>query len=313
MSTQNQDKAITEGLVLVAPESTSKFERKDKNEIQKIVVGNHLARLYGIVDLGEQLNVTFNSKSRRIVLLFEFPHLMQDFYVRKEGEATELQPTMIKYEETYSMHPKANLRKFVESALGKRFSDEEAKQFNIFGLLNQWFTCSVMHDPDKKDANNVYERINFALPYDERFKLPNVNYNGINDLMAYSPQLHNFSGPNWRGLWSKFRTKIQGSTEGQAWAAKGGVFEEVKYNDDNQETANTYAGPASPATNNPMGGGAPAGVPNQPVSPPATTPNAPAAPAKVFTIKTPPLDFALWAAENWTEEKMVQAGHAHYV
>lgn len=322
MSTQNQDPSL-QGLVMKAPVSTSDFEKKDKSDIQKIAVGNHLGRLYGIVDLGQQLNPVFNKRSHRIALLFEFPHLMQDFYKRKEGEPQELKPTMIKLEETYSMHPKSNFRKIVESAVGRRFTEQEAENFNIFGLLGNWFTCNVMHDPDNKNANNVYERINFLQPYDERFKVAGVDYSGINKLMAYSIDLHKFNGPNWQGLWKKFRTQLQGSSEGQAHANNGGTFEEVKFDDNGNIINNNsgYQGPASPQSN-PMGGGQPqqnaGGFQQTQPSTPASTPMAPSTPnapqtQKKFVITTPPLDMASWTTGGWTEQMMIDNGHAHYV
>lgn len=318
MNNQNPE---LQGLVMTAKPSESKYEKKEKKDIAKITTGNHLGRLYGIVDLGEQLNAKFNKRSQRIALLFEFPHLMQDFYERKEGETPELKPTMIKLEETYSMHPKSNFRKLMEAANGgRKFTDDEAKNFNIFGILGNWYTINVMHDPDKKDPNNIYERVNFIQPYDERFKVAGVDYSGINKLMAYSIQLHNFNGPNWQGLWNKFRTQIQSSTEGQAWAAKGGQFEEVKFDENGEinnggSSASSYQGPSAPPSNA-MGGGMQQNTQlsnpaSQPMSPPPTAPAS--APVKKFVILTPPLDFASWQANNWTEELMIQHGHAHYV
>lgn len=323
MNTQNQSPEL-QNLVMTAPVSTSDYEKKDKAAIEKISVGNHLGRLYGIVDLGEQLNTMFNKRSTRIALLFEFPHLMQDFYVRKPGEIAELKPTMIKLEENYSMHPKSNFRKLIETAIGRKMNDDEAEKFNIFSILGQWFTCNVMHDPDKKDPNNVYERINFLQPYDDRFRVAGVNYNGENQLMAYSIQIHGFSGKNWQGLWNKFRTTIMDSTQGREWANKGGKFEEVKYDENGNITTNMpggYQGPSAPAGNNPMQGqpqsqhqqnttmSQPTNVPQSP----APTPLAPVAVQKQFVIKTPPMDIRLWEAENWTKEMMVQEGHAAWV
>tara|TARA_A100000172_G_C3044260_1_gene111835 strand:+ start:17278 stop:18318 length:1041 start_codon:yes stop_codon:yes gene_type:complete len=340
-NSNNPQNPATTNLVMTAPESTSDFERKDKTDIVKIQPGNHLGRLYGIVDLGTQHNIKFSKDNHRIALLFEFPHLMQDFYKRKEGEQAELRPTMIKMEETFSMHPKSNFRKLIESAVGRKLNDDEAKSFNVFELLGKWFLCNVMHDPDKNNPQNVYERINFLQPYDARFMVEGVNYNGHNDLMAYHLGTHKFAGPNWQGLWTKFRTQIQGSREGQEWAAKGGTFEEVKYNnnDDGQGSAqqnNTYAGPQGAPQGNPMQGqpmqqapqGAPQQAPNnamqqpqsQPAQPmqqaPATTPPAAApqqAPQKKFVIKQAPFDMASWTKEGWTEAMMIEHGYAEYV
>lgn len=339
---QNAQNPATMNLVMTAPESTSDFERKDKIDITKIQPGNHLGRLYGIVDLGTQHNAKFQKDNHRIALLFEFPHLMQDFYKRKEGEAQELRPTMIKMEETFSMHPKSNFRKVIESAIGKRLTDDQAKTYNIFELLGQWFTCNVMHDPDRNNPANVYERINHLQPFDARFQIEGVDYSGINDLMAYHLGTHKFQGANWQGLWSKFRTQIQGSREGQEWAAKGGKFEEVKYNnnDDGKGAANqnnSYAGPQgapqtggmqqAPTQSAPQGQPmqaaqnfagqpmqqAPQGQPMQaaPSNPPAQAPAA--VPQKQFVIKTAPFDLAAWQANQWTQEMMVQHGHAEWI
>lgn len=356
--------------VMKAPESESKYTRKDKGQILKIQPGNHLGRLYGIVNIGHQLQSRFNKHTSRIVLLFEFPHLMQDFYERKPGEPAEFKPTMIKKEMTFSMHEKAGFRKFVETGLAKRLSDQEAKDFNAFSLLGMWFNCNVMHDPDKKDANNVYERINFIQPYDERFKVQGVNYNGINELMAYDINFHGFQGAAWQSLWNKFRQQVISSQEGQEYANKGGKFEEVKYNDDNDRAqTNSYTGPAAPTGNGMQMGQAPTGqgfqnpqqgqgpwekagyVPEgQPVQQqqpaqqgwpmghtnayhqaqqnpqqgqPVQQQQAPvpqAAPAmqqqqvaRKLVIKTQPHDINQWLSGGWTEDLMVQQGHAEWI
>lgn len=336
MQNQNQNQG-NQPLSMTAPESESNFQRKEASLIQKIAPGSHLGKLYGIVDLGTQYNQTFQKESRRIALLFEFPHLMQDFYERKPGEQPEFAPTMIKVEENFSMNSKANFRKFIEGGLGRRFDDESAKKFNVFEILGNWFVCNIIHDPDKKNPQNVYERITSIMPYQDNFKVANVNYNGINDLMAYSVQLHGFQGEAWQGLWNKMRTKIIGSKEGQAHAATGGVFEEVKRNDDNTQNNqgvanNSYSGPQGPQQSgqqfNPQQQGAPAnnfaGQPmqqNQPQGGPNTNAayavpsqqQAPAAPQKQFVITHDNKDFSSWQAENWTQQAMVDAGYAQWI
>jgi len=348
----NPNNPQVQGLSMTAPESQSDFQRKEDHEIIKMQPGMHICRLYGIVDLGDQYNTRFNKTSRRIALLFEFPHIVQDFYVRKPGEEPKLQPSMVKIEEGFFMSSNSNLRKYVDGALGQRMSDDAAKNYNIFELLGKWFVANIILDPDKNNPQKYYERIQTLHPYDQRFAVQDVEYKEYNDLMAYSIDIHGFSGPNWLSLWNKMREKIKGSSQGQAHAAKGGVFEEPQKEGDQSSYQGTAPAPAAgpnqqgfqpqgppantgapagqagpPQTNfegQPIQQQSPAGPPQQaqPAAQPATQPG-PAAPTvapgaqpvqteKVFVIKGEPKDFAEWQKNGWTQELMVQHGHAEW-
>lgn len=311
-------------LSMVAPESKSQYERKEDHEIIKMTAGSYICRLYGIVDMGTQYNQTFNKESRRISLLFEFPHILQDFYKRKPGEESKLQPVMVRIEETFSMNSKANFRKLIEGALGKRFTDEQAKTFNVFELLGQSFLAQVILDPDKKNPQKFYERIQALMPYQENFKLPNVEYKPYNEIMAYSVDLHGFSGPNWLALWNKFREKIKRSKEGQAHAAKGGAFQEPPREGESNNSG--YGGPQAPSGYQPQ---QPQQVTQQPqavhpqqmgiqaaaaAAPPPVQQQAPAPVAeKQFVITHENKDLQSWLASNWTKEMMVKEGYAQWV
>lgn len=335
---------------MTAPTSTSGSERKEHYEIMLIAPGNHLGRLYGIIDLGTQLNAKFNKKSRKIALLFEFPHLMQSYYKDEE----KIQPAMIKMEETFSMHPKSNFRRIMENGLGKKFTDDEAANFDVANLLGQWFTINVHHEPSKKEQGRFYERISFLQPYDERFRVDGVNYNGINPLVCYYIDFHKFAGEEWRKLWGRLRDKIKQSEEGQRHASMGGTFEEVTYDDNGNPVASTpqghnpsYQGPQAPTGmmggpaapqqsagspqnfspvqgqyQQPVGGQPAQGYGNvqqmqQNVQQQNAVQQSPAtgqaAPQRTFKILKEPFDLSVWKAKGWTEDLMVQKGYGQWV
>src|SRR5215469_5879253 len=89
--------------------------------------GSFIAICYRIVDLGTQ-EVVFQGHAkytRQLLLSWELPEeLMSDG-----------RPFTISKKYTYSSHPKASLRKDLESWRGKRFSDDEIEGFDIGNLI----------------------------------------------------------------------------------------------------------------------------------------------------------------------------------
>jgi hypothetical protein len=72
------------------------------------------------------------------------------------------QPFQVSQVWTASMHPKANLRKFVEAWRGKKLTDEEALEFELEILVGKNCQLQVVHH--LASSGNTYANIAGALP-----------------------------------------------------------------------------------------------------------------------------------------------------
>lgn len=103
-------------------------------EFEKPAPGSHLARCYGIIDLGSQRH-EFQGQahvSRDVKLCFELPfHRMTGKYFPEDKG----QPFRVSTNVKQSLHPKANLRKIVEGWAGKKMSNEDVQKFDPKKLL----------------------------------------------------------------------------------------------------------------------------------------------------------------------------------
>jgi len=125
------------------------------SDFEKAPAGNHLARLYKIVDLGTQ-RVDWKGKLsmlRKVQFFFEL-----------HGEDSEGKPLLTKDGKpliqskryTLSLNDKARLRGDLESWRGKPLTDEEAKSFDLTQLLGAWGMVTVTHnDRDGKTFANL--------------------------------------------------------------------------------------------------------------------------------------------------------------
>jgi len=102
--------------------------------------GAHIGRCYQIVDLGTTEDKKFGGRKRKIQLLFELPNELATFDDSK-GE----QPFYVRTSMTLSMSEKANLRKFIESWIGKTMTDKEASNFEIMDLLGMPAMLNISH------------------------------------------------------------------------------------------------------------------------------------------------------------------------
>ena len=112
---------------LIAPAPTGKV-------YPKLAADSYTARCYQMIDLGchqeEFDGVKKDSLTRKIWLGFEFPTEKEVF-----DEAKGLEPYTMGKEYTFSMGPKATLRKDLTNWRGKSWTEEEAKLFDVSNLL----------------------------------------------------------------------------------------------------------------------------------------------------------------------------------
>lgn len=96
---------------------------------EQVPTGSHIARCYACVDLGTQAK-EFQGvvhQERQVSISFELP------LVKMEGKydpKAKGRPMMASRKFKQSLHPKANLRKFLEGWRGRAFKAGEAEQFD---------------------------------------------------------------------------------------------------------------------------------------------------------------------------------------
>lgn len=118
-----------------------------------IPAGNHLARCYGMVQIGtvkEESGIYAGKESHKVRISWETPHECHDF-----GKG--MQPFAIHKEFTLSMNEKSTLRKMLESWRGKAFSEDEAKSFDITKLMGKSCMLNIIHKTSA--SGNTYSDI----------------------------------------------------------------------------------------------------------------------------------------------------------
>jgi hypothetical protein len=137
--------------------------------------GMHVARCYQIIDLGTtEQGGNYPGKKRKVQFLFETPYETAVF-TEDKGE----HPFYIRCMYTLSMNEKAILRKDVQSWTGKKMTDEQAAQFDIFSLLGKECQVNVVHTAK---GDNTYANITAITPLAKGMTCPAA----INPLLAFS-------------------------------------------------------------------------------------------------------------------------------
>lgn len=124
-----------------------------KTEFKLLPAGNHLARCYGMVELGtikEESGLYAGKEQKKIRISWETPHECEDF-----GKG--FQPFVVHKEYLLSMHEKANLRKMLESWRGAPFSEEDAERFDVTRVLGKPCMINVIHKTSQQSGNQRAE------------------------------------------------------------------------------------------------------------------------------------------------------------
>ena len=137
-------------------------------DFEPIPAGNHIARCYSMIHIGTILeNVMGTDKLlNKVRIGFELP-LETKVFKEENGE----QPYSIGKDFTLSMHEKSTLRKILESWRGKRFSEDEAKSFDITALLGVPCMVNVIHK-QSKTSDRVYAEISSITPVPKGMNVP---------------------------------------------------------------------------------------------------------------------------------------------
>jgi hypothetical protein len=117
--------------------------KNESGEKGIISAGTHVARCYGVIDLGTQYSVKFGRWANKIMLQFELP----------ADETEDGRPSIISKKYTLSLNDKASLRKDLESWLGRPVTAaEERDGFALGSMLGTPCLLSILHGGNTEKA-----------------------------------------------------------------------------------------------------------------------------------------------------------------
>jgi len=174
-----------------------------------IPAGNHIARCYGMVQIGtvkEETGIYAGKETHKVRISWETPHEAHDF-----GKG--IQPFSIHKEFTLSMNEKATLRKMLESWRGKAFTEVEAEKFDITKLLGKPCMINVIHKTSGKGS--TYADISSLATLPKGLECPEQ----VNPTLELS--FDNWSAAIFESLPDFVKEKIKKSKEYAAMTSPG--------------------------------------------------------------------------------------------
>ena len=114
--------------------------------------GNHMARLYSIIDLGHQ-SVEWAGESKimhKVVFTWE---LHGDDDAGEPLKTDDGKPLIVSKRYTVSLGEQARLRQDLEAWSNKKMSAEDRKNFDLNSLLGKFCMVNITHSEDGKYAN----------------------------------------------------------------------------------------------------------------------------------------------------------------
>jgi hypothetical protein len=123
-------------------------------DFKSVPSGSHIAICNLVADLGLQPGSTmYPNPKQQVYIRFEVPEERVEF----ERDGKKLNgPVVIGTTFTASMHEKANLRKQLEGWRGRKFTDEEAENFDVSSILGKPCMISVV---ETVKGDKVYSNI----------------------------------------------------------------------------------------------------------------------------------------------------------
>lgn len=177
-----------------------------------VPIGSHVARCFGIVDLGTQTSTgKYGTKSEhRLLLQFEVFGEDDDgspLVVERDGKQL---PMTIKQQFKVSLHPKSKLRGFLASWRGRDFTEEEAKAFDVSKLVGVYGLLNVTHS--SKD-DRTYANINSISPLPKQLAV-------TKPAGVHSPVIFNLDEPDM-DVFNEFPEWLQNTIrQAPEWAGK---------------------------------------------------------------------------------------------
>lgn len=205
-------------------------------------IGAHPARLSKIIILGTQVNQAYpdSTPSEKIKLVFELVNTDYEFNKEKG-----LQPFQVSIKETFSLGDKANLKKHIESWLGKPLTKEIVDNFDMVKFLKK-VPCQVVitHVPKKKDPSVKYEKVMSIIPHTGEKPRQLRNPTFVFSMDPSTPCIYNDQEISiteaFKHLTSWDQKDVEASPEWKALLSSGGATSSapaVASNDDDDEDA----------------------------------------------------------------------------
>jgi len=116
------------------------------SSLEPIPAGMHVARCFGVCDLGTHENKMFNKWTRQVLVQFEIPS--ERNIGEKDGEAWD-KPRLISKTYTLSLHEKANLFGDLVAWRGRAFTDDELDNFDVSKLIGAPCMLNLVHKARK--------------------------------------------------------------------------------------------------------------------------------------------------------------------
>lgn len=163
-----------------------KEEPMEGKDFKIAPVGNHLARLYRIIDLGTQKTVWEGVEKMQRKLMFNFELHGED----NEGNpltTDDGKPLMVTKRYTRSFFETSALRQDLQAWRGKEFTADELQGFDITVLLGKFCMLNVIHN--KASNGKTYANVKGLSPVPAAIKKlgepKGVNEPFIFDLNAF--------------------------------------------------------------------------------------------------------------------------------
>lgn len=132
----------------------------EKTEREIVPEGNHIARLYSIIELGTVPVAYKEEPVRQVRFTWELPEEMREFDEKQK-------PMVIGNAYTASMYKEAKLRKIVEGVVGK-MTDAEADEFDLHSVIGKPCMLNVVHTLAKN--GKTYANVASAAPLPKAVK-----------------------------------------------------------------------------------------------------------------------------------------------
>jgi len=172
--------------------------------------GNHLARLYSIIDIGHQATAWKGETKimHKVVFTWE---LHGDDNAGQPLKTEDGKPLIVSKRYTVSLGDQSTLRKDLESWSDKKMTEEDRKAFDLKSLLGKFCMLSVVHSDDGKYAN--VGSIS-SVPSIIRNSIPE----GVNPTKMF--WLQDYKQEDYDALPKYYREKITESSEWRGTKAK---------------------------------------------------------------------------------------------
>ena len=165
--------------------------------------GNHMARLYSVIDLGHQATEWAGETKimHKVVLTWE---LHGDDDAGQPLQTDDKKPLIVSKRYTVSLGDQARLRQDLESWSNKKMSPEDRKNFDLKALLGKFCMVNITHSEDGKYAN-----ISGISPVPSALR--NVQPEGVNPINHF--WLAEFDQAKYDALPKYYKEKIAESSE----------------------------------------------------------------------------------------------------